>query len=856
MGRFSSIAKHLTRLCCSAPQKGLLDIDSVVTDFYPNNEDDFQMKLDGVYYPLNDNIRLLTTCMEEMRQDIARMQTQRAAEATTPTSIGRNLSTSIDDALSPSNPMKSQPDSYTRAEIDQMVEEIFKTLGAAEERLDKIYDIYAILVRHQFELECLGDILQKIENATATMNDKWHRGDKAMRYFIGTKADLQPNCLGAWYTWDQILQTSLEGPDTCLGILASCDRYPQGKAYTFIYARIEGNLSEIKFERDNPQKDDPSPDPQTTTSSDGSTEESMDTLIPISINANLPEAGDEEEHVYLIGETGFRKQRLADQQRNMSFTRTYKAKQTHKGKLESMMGQVLKGQQKISAVLDVKLDYVYSELHDKFETLSDHVKKLDSEVAHNAGFVRRDEGFLPGRTDTNPRRQKNLDEDEKAKINLDEEEEESKEDVEIDRQEGNNVDRPTMINIDRQTGNNVDRYSIPAKPAVERVYRTLPHFLSTIRSSDLKASVSWLKDMVKGIRRLRLKQNKAEKSSTELDDSVSTNHLVELDRLAHSAGGLGARLGIDRNRSSWRPLGTGYGQLMAKGCKRENGTFSATTPTASPLGRFRLPLPINTRPWGQFWTHNSLGKPLPKSLDRGRQGLRRWIPDREKRRKTRRRRWRQEREHLRSVVYTARKRPKLAVDPIGLVAGFRTAYIHSLYLLYITFSSIYCVVFGLIRQGMMLAGSGTESLAFGRTVHDRDLTLLGRFDLTWIMVKLRNLEDSGHRKMCGVWDLTWIMVKLRNLEDSGHRKMCGVWVDSVRNELMIAYWYKAAGASGQEAADGAYPTQILPAQTGLVDNETGEPMVPIIPTEVQVDDVDNQQELRDEDGAESSHAGE
>ncbi|KAL0677784.1 hypothetical protein Bca4012_005765 [Brassica carinata] len=36
-------------------------------------------------------------------------------------------------------------------------------------------------------------------------------------------------------------------------------------------------------------------------------------------------------------------------------------------------------------------------------------------------------------------------------------------------------------------------------------------------------------------------------------------------------------------------------------------------------------------------------------------------------------------------------------------------------------------------------------------------------------------------------DLTWIVVKLRNREDSGHGKMCGVWVDSVRNELMIAY---------------------------------------------------------------------
>ncbi|KAF3571615.1 hypothetical protein F2Q69_00059445 [Brassica cretica] len=95
------------------------------------NEDDLQMKLDGVYYPLNDSISWLSTCMEEMRQDIARIQTHRAAEATAPASIDRNLSTSIDDEPSHSNPMKSQPDFHTRAEIDQLVEEIYRTLGAA-----------------------------------------------------------------------------------------------------------------------------------------------------------------------------------------------------------------------------------------------------------------------------------------------------------------------------------------------------------------------------------------------------------------------------------------------------------------------------------------------------------------------------------------------------------------------------------------------------------------------------------------------------------------------------------------------------------------------------------------------------
>ncbi|KAF2560923.1 hypothetical protein F2Q70_00017156 [Brassica cretica] len=45
---------------------------------------------------------------------------------------------------------------------------------------------------------------------------------------------------------------------------------------------------------------------------------------------------------------------------------------------------------------------------------------------------------------------------EKVTINLDEGEDESEEDVEIDRQEGNNVDRLTTVNIDRQNENNVD----------------------------------------------------------------------------------------------------------------------------------------------------------------------------------------------------------------------------------------------------------------------------------------------------------------------------------------------------------------------------------------------------------------
>ena len=78
-----------------------------------------------------------------------------------------------------------------------------------------------------------------------------------------------------------------------------------------------------------------------------------------------------------------------------------------------------------------------------------------------------------------------------------------------------------------------------------------------VRSSDLKTSVSWLNDTVKGIRELRLNQNGVKASSREMDEclgswarrwsssissgklkdsSVSVHQLEELEGVAHSAG--------------------------------------------------------------------------------------------------------------------------------------------------------------------------------------------------------------------------------------------------------------------------------------------------------------------------------
>ncbi|KAF2549153.1 hypothetical protein F2Q70_00021861 [Brassica cretica] len=254
------------------------------------NKEVFQMKLDGVNYPLNDRISWLTTCMKEMKQDIAKIQhatdvarsssidryQQTSIDVHQRTSIDNQMPTSVDDNPPRPHTMKSQQNFHTKEEIDQLVEGIYRALENTEERLDgrcdDIYfpkglnisaltskieaiqgelveiqsyiarrteasssidrrnnkstdihhrssvddatnrgrlipkmtsnmsdthyhgeeisaDTYATLTRHQFNLESLEDRLQRIENTTTTMKEKWRRGDEAMRDFTDSTKD-------------------------------------------------------------------------------------------------------------------------------------------------------------------------------------------------------------------------------------------------------------------------------------------------------------------------------------------------------------------------------------------------------------------------------------------------------------------------------------------------------------------------------------------------------------------------------------------------------------------------------------------------------------------------------------------
>ncbi|KAF3594683.1 hypothetical protein DY000_02021879 [Brassica cretica] len=73
-------------------------------------------------------------------------------------------------------------------------------------------------------------------------------------------------------------------------------------------------------------------------------------------------------------------------------------------KSESKINQVFVGQKKMAVHFDWKISSIYSELTKKFKSLSDHVNMLDNQVAQTVDSFKKEEGFLPRKTNTNPRR--------------------------------------------------------------------------------------------------------------------------------------------------------------------------------------------------------------------------------------------------------------------------------------------------------------------------------------------------------------------------------------------------------------------------------------------------------------------
>ncbi|WZZ88683.1 hypothetical protein YC2023_117262 [Brassica napus] len=139
------------------------EIDQLVEEIYralETTEERLDGRYDDIYFPMDLTISALTSKVEAIQGELVDIQSYIARRPEASISIDRRNNKSIDTT----SDMSNTP--YHGKEISA--------------------DTYAALTRHQFNLESLGERLQRIENTTAAVKDKWRRGDEAMRDFTGT----------------------------------------------------------------------------------------------------------------------------------------------------------------------------------------------------------------------------------------------------------------------------------------------------------------------------------------------------------------------------------------------------------------------------------------------------------------------------------------------------------------------------------------------------------------------------------------------------------------------------------------------------------------------------------------------
>uniref|UniRef100_M4F2P1 Uncharacterized protein n=1 Tax=Brassica campestris TaxID=3711 RepID=M4F2P1_BRACM len=139
------------------------EIFYVVCGEHDRNKEAFQMKLD----------------VEAIQGELMEIQSYIARRPEASISIDRRINNSID-----TNRSASIDSDTNRGRL--VLKTTFDMSNTAYHGKEISAATYATLTRHQINLESLGERLQRIENTTAAMKDKWCRGDEAMRDFTGT----------------------------------------------------------------------------------------------------------------------------------------------------------------------------------------------------------------------------------------------------------------------------------------------------------------------------------------------------------------------------------------------------------------------------------------------------------------------------------------------------------------------------------------------------------------------------------------------------------------------------------------------------------------------------------------------
>ncbi|KAF3554788.1 hypothetical protein F2Q69_00013870 [Brassica cretica] len=161
------------------------EIDQIVEGIYRAlefTEERLEERCDDIYFPMDLSINALTSKIDAIQGELVEIQSYiaRRPEASPLIDRRNNKSTNIHQQISVDKA------SNRGTLIQKITSDRSDTHNHGEEISA---DTYTRLMRHQFNLESLGDRLQKIEDATTIMKDKWRRGDESIRDFTDSTKD-------------------------------------------------------------------------------------------------------------------------------------------------------------------------------------------------------------------------------------------------------------------------------------------------------------------------------------------------------------------------------------------------------------------------------------------------------------------------------------------------------------------------------------------------------------------------------------------------------------------------------------------------------------------------------------------
>ena len=149
------------------------EIDQLVEEIYrtlETTEERLDRRCDDIYFPMDLTMITLTSQIKAIQREIVEIHGYIAHQPEATTSIDRRNNKSTDI-----HRQTSADDATNRG---RLVPKVTSDMSDTHNHGEEISaDTYPTLMRHQFNLESLGDRLQKMENTTATMKEKWRRGD-------------------------------------------------------------------------------------------------------------------------------------------------------------------------------------------------------------------------------------------------------------------------------------------------------------------------------------------------------------------------------------------------------------------------------------------------------------------------------------------------------------------------------------------------------------------------------------------------------------------------------------------------------------------------------------------------------